>query len=133
MEVVIALGVISFAAVAVLGLLPTGLSTLRDSVDQSRQTQILRSVAGRAEVTKFSLLATDGLFFDREGLPVDNADLAAYTVNIHTGPSVYPGSSNAVDLGKSLTALRIEIIWKPFPEAPGRTNAYSLQVSNDGK
>lgn len=132
-EVVIALGVISFAVLALIGLLPSGLSTLRDSVGQSRQAQILRAVAGRSEVTKFSALATNGLYFDYDGLPVDTAAKSIYTVNILTNLPVYPGSTNAAAISNSLTSLRIQIIWKPSPQAPGRTNIYPLQVANDGK
>lgn len=44
-EVVIALGIISFALVAVIGLLPTGLSSQREAVNQAFGTQALNDVA----------------------------------------------------------------------------------------
>jgi len=132
-EVVIALALISFAAISIMGLLPTGLSTLRDAMNQSRQAQILRTVAGLAAVTKFTSLATNGLYFDSDGIPVSDSANAIFTVNVLTNLPVYPGSTNAAALQNALTALRVQIIWAPAPHAPGRTNWYSLQVANDGK
>jgi prepilin-type N-terminal cleavage/methylation domain-containing protein len=44
-EVVIALGIISFALVAVIGLLPTGLNSQRQAVDQAFGAQALNAVA----------------------------------------------------------------------------------------
>ena len=56
-EVVLALGVISFAIVAILGLVPTGLKTSHASQDETRATQlaqaILSSMASQAQ-TQFT-------------------------------------------------------------------------------
>src|SRR5213592_4926425 len=43
-EVVIALGVISFAIVAILGVLPAGLSTSHSAQDETRAPQIARDI-----------------------------------------------------------------------------------------
>src|SRR4051812_25727140 len=43
-EVVLALGVVSFAIVAILGVLPTGLQTGKASQDETRATQIAQAI-----------------------------------------------------------------------------------------
>lgn len=43
-EVVLALGVVSFAIVAILGVLPTGLQTGKSSQDETRATQLAQGV-----------------------------------------------------------------------------------------
>ena len=45
-EVVLALGVISFAIVAILGVIPTGLQTSHSSQDETRATQIAQDILG---------------------------------------------------------------------------------------
>jgi uncharacterized protein (TIGR02598 family) len=54
-EVVVALGVVSFAIVAILGLMPTGLQTGRSSQDETRSPQIAQdifaSIASQAQNT----------------------------------------------------------------------------------
>src|SRR5438132_12920260 len=65
-EVVLALGVVSFAIVAILGVLPLGLQTGKSSQDETRATQIAQSV--------FASLTTQNLRRDRNGQPVLDAD-----------------------------------------------------------
>jgi len=43
-EVTIALGIISFAFVAIIGLLPVGLNSQKQGADQSRAIQVLKNV-----------------------------------------------------------------------------------------
>ncbi len=43
-EVVLALGIVSFAIVAILGLIPTGLQTSHSSQDETRAAQIAQSI-----------------------------------------------------------------------------------------
>lgn len=130
-EVILALGVVSFAVMAILGLLPTGLSTLRASMNQTVEAQIVRSIGAQAVITPFNDLTSQSYFTD-EGLPT-NAANAYYTVNVTPEAPVFPGSANGDEITNSLAALEIEIIARPNPAAPGKTNFYSLQVANAGK
>jgi len=44
-EITIALGLVSFIAVSVVALLPTGLSVMRNAMDQTVEEQIVRSIS----------------------------------------------------------------------------------------
>ncbi|MDX6765329.1 MAG: Verru_Chthon cassette protein B [Candidatus Methylacidiphilales bacterium] len=135
-EVTMALALVSFAGVVALGLLPTGLTTLRDSMNQTVEAQILQSIASQAVISKFDQLAANNLYFDDEGLPVTSASGAFFTVNMTTDQATFPGSANAVDLAQSLVNLKITIQSRKSPSAPSstaKTKIYSLQVANSGK
>jgi uncharacterized protein (TIGR02598 family) len=55
-EVVLAVGVVSFAFVAILGLIPAGLSQFRQAVDTSVCSQIAQRVIMDAQQTEFDIL-----------------------------------------------------------------------------
>jgi len=55
-EVVLAVGVIAFAFVAIMGLLPAGLQQFRQAVDNSVCTQIAQRVIQDAQLTDYSTL-----------------------------------------------------------------------------
>lgn len=134
-EVVIAIGLLSFAVLSIVGLLPVGMSSLRQSMNQTVETQIVRSISGQSVVGNFSTLATNGIYFDGEGQHCE-IDRAAYTVNIATNTPSFPGSTNAANLPGCLTTLKVEIIYKPTATASAAasvTNRYTLQVANSGK
>lgn len=57
-EVVIALGVVSFAFVALFGMLPVGLNAFNNSIDSTMESQIAQSVMSQLRQAKFSQLYT---------------------------------------------------------------------------
>jgi len=124
-EVTIALGLVSFAVITIMGLLPTGLSTLRQAMNQTVEAQIVRTIGAQSVIAPFTNLASR-TYFDEEGLPTDSTD-AYYTVDVTTQPPVFPGVANAGVLTNSLTALKIQIV------ARKKTNSYTLEVANAGK
>lgn len=131
-EVTMALGLVSFAVVTIMGLLPTGLSVLRQAMNQTIEAQIVRTVGAASVIAPFTNLSGK-TYFDDEGLPLTSSANACYTVSVTTTNPVFPGSVNAGVLTNSLTALKIQIVASPNPAAPGKTNFYSLQVANAGK
>ena len=62
-EVVLAVGVVAFAFVAVLGLIPAGLTQFRQAIDTSVCAQIAQRVIMDAQQTDFDIL------IDRAGMP----------------------------------------------------------------
>lgn len=132
-EVTLALGLVSFAFVAILGLLPTGLTSLRDSMNQTVEAQILRSISSQCVVSDFNHLSTNGLYFNDEGLP-STASSSFFSVKVTTNAPIYPGSAKGERLAESITTLRVEMVSKQGPDATsGRTNYYTLHVANSGK
>src|SRR4026209_237612 len=64
-EISLALGIIGFAFVALLGLLPAGLNIFRESVDTANETWIMQDLNSMIQVTDWSKL--DGMSFESSG------------------------------------------------------------------
>jgi uncharacterized protein (TIGR02598 family) len=62
-EVTLAIGIVSFAFLAILGLIPIGLQTFRSAIDTSVSAQIFQRVINEAQQTDFDTLV------DRPHLP----------------------------------------------------------------
>jgi uncharacterized protein (TIGR02598 family) len=88
-EVVLALGIVAFAFVALFGLLPIGLNTFTNSTDSTIESQIAESVTNQVKQEKFSQLYAEfndtnakpantapysppapGFYFDEQGRPI---------------------------------------------------------------
>jgi uncharacterized protein (TIGR02598 family) len=77
-EVALAIGIIAFAFVALLGLIPTGLNTFRDAIDKTNETIIVADLNSMLQVTDWSKLAgldynssQEIYYYNDEGRPVD--------------------------------------------------------------
>jgi len=134
-EVVLALGVISFAIVAILGVFPIGLATGHSAQDETRAPQIAQTIlAGFASQasTQFSNVQILGLTFDlttsstqvlyagNDGQLLPTATGATYAVAIITNsapPRFDSGYANQVT---------VSVMWPPAPNqgptpAPNQT------------
>lgn len=131
-EVTIALGLLSFAAVAIIGILPVGLTSIRQSMNQTVEAQIVRSIAAQSVTASFTNLARTA-YYDTDGQSLESASGAYYTASITTAPSVYPGSQSSPTITNSLVSLTIELIARQDPAGVGTTNTYAIQVANAGK
>lgn len=60
MEVVLAVGVVAFAFVAIMGLIPAGMQQFRQAIDTSIGSQIAQRVIEDAEQTDFNTLINYG-------------------------------------------------------------------------
>lgn len=76
MEVALAIGIIAVAFVALFALLPTGLTTFRNAIDETNSGRILEALTSRAQATEYDKVLTTfdftrsgGLvyYFDEEG------------------------------------------------------------------
>jgi len=95
-EISLALGVVSFALVGILGLLPVALSTFRRAIDSTVSAQIADRIANEAAQTGFDQLADRAYYFDDQGGSVQAAAAGrVYTANLTViRPSVLPGVGN---------------------------------------
>ena len=76
-EVVIALGVLSFAIIPIVGLIGTSLQTYRGSIHETVSRQIMTQLAANAQQARLDDLVanpTATFYFDYEGLPVTSGD-----------------------------------------------------------
>ena len=112
-EVTLALGIMSFALVSLIGLLPVGLSTFHDSVDSSTGTQIAQRLLDEAQQTDFDqLIATAQKptvrYFDDQGnelLPAKKA-AAIYDTNLVVSPATtLPGAMSNQNLATVLLQI----------------------------
>lgn len=81
-EVTLAIGIISFAFVAMFGLLPVGMNVSRQAMDTTLEAQIVQQLKTQALQTDFSqietLQAADPYYFNDQGKGVEAAKDALY-------------------------------------------------------
>lgn len=132
-EVTLAVGLTSFALLAIVGMMPVGLTTMRQAIDSTVESQITREIRTKVQQVPFSALAatfTDREFFFAEsGAPTtkDGWD-RRYTVRTSLEKPEYPGSDKAGE--DSLSSISIEIT-----TGEGETRTTRLQhllVANRG-
>lgn len=110
-EVTLSVGIAAFGVLSVVGLLPVGLSTLRDSTKQMLEAEILKGVAAEWAVGNTSNTIDSTSWFDAEGQQVQSEDGAYFQLvvrDLGTSPA-FPGSNNGFDLDQSLTTISLEI------------------------
>ena len=107
-EVVIALGIIAFAFVPVIGLLPVGLDMSRQAMDATICAQIAQQLTSEVQQTDFtdiaSLANVTPYWFDDQGKMVaGGAGGAIYTAAFTVSPTTKLPDSNTINTGKLAT------------------------------
>lgn len=72
-EMVLALGVVAFVFVALIGILPVGMQSSRQAIDNTIQVEIFQRMVGFAQQTDFSRISElhdAKYYFDDQGNPV---------------------------------------------------------------
>lgn len=123
-EVTIALGIVAFAVVAVLGVIPTGMNTLRDSTRESVEAQIVRSIGGQLGTGTFTNVNTN-FYCDVDGRMVSDTNSAIFTITTSNQSAVpsYPGSANLNNLTNFLKTVRLDI------KTRSTSNSYYISVA----
>lgn len=117
-EVTLAIGVVGFAFVALLGLLPVGMQTFRQAVDTSVRSQIVQRVFNEALQTNFETLVSvpsSDLYFDDQGNEVPRTE-SIYHVNVQIFPQTdlpTPASGGTNGANTNLATIRIKIANNP--------------------
>ncbi len=113
-ELVVSLGVLSFAFVGLLGLLPVGMTTFGKAIDTSVGMQISQRVVDEALLTDFNTFlgkAQAVRYFDDQANELTSATGAIYYVNVRTLPAVtVPG---ATDANSNLAEITVQIATNP--------------------
>jgi uncharacterized protein (TIGR02598 family) len=106
-EVAICLGLISFALVSMLGLLPTGMVTLREARDATAEGNYLQSLNAAYLSLGFSdMPASETYYFDQDGQAVtESSPLKRYRVTVEVMAPNYPGKPAGIE--NSLRSLRL--------------------------
>lgn len=133
-EVTIALGVVSFALIALFGLLPTGLTTFRSSIDRTVASQIAQNIISQARQTDFSSLgglatpAGSPKRFTEDGDETTDASKTIYIakVEVTTSVSLPPATANS-----SMAKIRVRVANSPSgSEAVITSNSTSSVVQD---
>jgi uncharacterized protein (TIGR02598 family) len=109
-EILIAIGIIGFAVIPIVGILSIGVSLFGETAKNTVTTQILNQVNAEVRQMGFSnLVATPAapLYFDNEGVPTANMANAlwktTYTVSDATLPA--PGSLGTLTNARLVTVV----------------------------
>ncbi len=134
-EVVLALGIVSFTFLSMLALIPQGLKMSREAADATTESQIVQFVRNQLQLTSFSGIGKwngVSLYFDVDGLPVTSGSDPAmiYTVQLTVADvSLADTSGKTTALAQtSAQTIQIAIVNRT---APG-TNNFSIVVPNEG-
>lgn len=73
-EIVIALGIVSFAMMSIVGLIMVGMNVFRSSIDTSVQTRIAQQIINEAQLSDFGKLVDYQAYFDADGAEVSPGD-----------------------------------------------------------
>lgn len=122
-ETTLAIGVVAFALVAMLGLMPVGLTSFREAMDASTSSRILQRVSSDLRQGTNVVAQQPMLYFDEQGdkTTANGADgkKALYYVNT----LVQPTTSLPGGVDSSLTTVTVEIVKNPKNEAVPRDPA----------
>jgi uncharacterized protein (TIGR02598 family) len=117
-EVTIALGIAAFAVVAVFGTLSTGLVTLRDSIDEVVEANLVREIAAKASRSSFQqidrIIPGGSSYFNEQGLPVERAVDASFKMEVEVVDAILPGASSP---SKAVKLVLVKISRQPHSSA----------------
>lgn len=130
-EFVLAIGVVAFAFVGLLGLLPVGLTTFGAALDTSVRSQIVQRFVSDAEQTDFDTLKSQTAplvrYFDDEGSEKDKST-SVYTASMTVNPvTALPKSATS----KNLLTLTIKIAKDPGHAADPFATTSKLKTWTD--
>lgn len=136
-EVTLAIGLVAFAFVALLGLLPIGWTVFKNGMETSVRSQIFQRVVTDAQQTDFSVLASQPeqlRYFDNEGVEVSGTlqGQSVYTVRLRVNPStVLPNAATSANL----LTLQVDVAKDPAhakdPFKNGTNRTYPAYVSRN--
>lgn len=109
-EVVIALGITTFAITTILAMMPIGLTALREAMDDTMEARMIRKVSADLQMSPFSQFHPDSMLFDLEGEQVTDVNDARYRVsytNRSHGADTFPGASP--EIGSDLLSVEVTI------------------------
>jgi uncharacterized protein (TIGR02598 family) len=121
-ETILAIGIVAFAMLPILGLVPVGLSNLREAVSFTAESQILQSLSNDILLTDYNLLVdnfanspSQTSWYNDEGTLLPDAGAAGrvYTVKVEL-KDVSPPADSSITPTTSKCAI-IEITNIKFP------------------
>lgn len=119
-----AIGIVSFAILSVLGTMSVGLNTVRDAKKETTSAQIAAQIGSGMSQTPFTNLAafanSGPYYYDDSGRKLDSVQTASFSAKIDEASTAYPGAPSDV-LTNSVRKWSITV----SSLRPGTTNAIS--------
>ena len=129
-EVLLALGIVAFAFMALCGVLPVGLQSYRGAMDATHRANIVQRVSGELEQASFAdlpALAGTVRYFDSQGNEASSEHAARFRVAYE---SVAPGATVFGATNTSLRPVTLAIYLVQGDRLVGRS---TLFVADDGR
>ncbi|XHR30931.1 MAG: Verru_Chthon cassette protein B [Chthoniobacteraceae bacterium] len=137
-EVTMSLGLVAFALLPVMGLMPVGFNVMRDAIDSTVHARITQQIHSEALLTPFSKLtdsfADTTFYYNEEGrllgktpasAPSDTRYWATTTINA----PIFPGSENVLSkdtLTNNIQSISLHLVTAASVNA--KSNASTLCV-----
>lgn len=115
----LALGVMSFALLSLLGLLPIGLTVARKSIEQTACSHIVQGISGDLLALSHDTLPdylAQPRYYDNNGTLLSSEDDAVFVAALDSAGPSYPGSDDLTDLGDQFKRVIITVSRMPQPE-----------------
>lgn len=122
-EIALTTGIVSFALVAIMGLLSTGLVAFRGAIDRSVGAQIAQKVVNDSEQTDFTTFAAGGgsqvfcksvRYFDGQGNELPSLAGATYYVNTRVSiAATMPATGGVSTANPNLAMVTIQVADNP--------------------
>jgi uncharacterized protein (TIGR02598 family) len=129
-DVVLALAVVSFGMISMLGLLTAGLQTFHDAINATTEAEITQQLANQLQLASYANLTTNGAstnYFTQEGV-LTNATSYVYEATVSPPAKLtVPGGSTSYPTN---TLTFIISVWSK--SSPQVTNATPVQIANNG-
>lgn len=139
-EVTLAIGIVAFGVVAVMGVLPLAMVSVREAMDRVTEMNLVREFSGEALHTPYSRLeewaAAGPRYFDEQGIRC-GAEGAHFEVTIEVVAPVFPVAPG-MDLGaipslaSSSRVVRVGILRRPRAAPESDRKTHTLHVANCG-
>jgi uncharacterized protein (TIGR02598 family) len=121
-EVTIAMGIVSFALISLIGLLSVGIFTGKESTEDTRLAAVSKYVMTESQRMPFNNLGNTSYYFDFDGNTLSNSNGAYFRCTVSTRA-----------LGNVLTNVSTNLIGvtASFVSPRGKTNALYFQRANE--
>jgi uncharacterized protein (TIGR02598 family) len=132
-ETTIAMGIVAFAMVPILGLVPMGLSTFRNAISVTAEAQIVQGLSNEILLTDYELVASKYAseqfsYYSDEGEPLDSATAAGalYQASVVLQDVSAPAGSGVTPVASKCALIEISRI-----ADPSRSKKYALVIPKE--
>jgi uncharacterized protein (TIGR02598 family) len=136
-EVAIALGIVSFVLIPIIGLLPMGLATIQASENQTVMAGIAQQIRGQLQEITFSSVATlpqTTYYYTNEGVPTASSSGGYYAVSFTVKGALIPGGGSSTFDNANAAQTVVATMTYPVgaPASSQKTSVFSFLAAKQG-